>query len=105
MYFVLILLLFFEKVNGNCHDFTEWFNENDPSKTDGHEVERFSIIRSKYQSKFEFIRWTGSFETRPTPDKNYTNFQYEYIDSYTRINDGILCHAPVGKHCVDFEVK
>lgn len=103
--FLILLLFCFPLIDSQCNYTMHWFNENHPwiSQSNGNDIERFSIIQAKHPSFFEFNKWTGYFDVRiasTQPISNTTNF----IESYTRINDGFICHAINGKQCIDYEV-
>ena len=104
-YYCLFVVIFLPSIDANCNHTTEWFNENSPSQSQGHDIERFSLIRAKYPWKFELSRWTGSFEVRAAPNQNLNSTQPQLIDKYTRIYEGLICHAVNGKQCVDYEVS
>ncbi len=106
MYSLLTLFIFFPLIYSQCDYTIQWFNENHPwdSQFNGNDIERFSLIQAKYPSIFEFSRWTGYFEIRNASYQKLTN-KTMLIESYTKINDGFICHAINGKQCIDYEVK
>ena len=101
------MFVLFPFTYGICNYTSEWFNENHPwdSRSDGNDIERFSLIRAKYPSKFEINRWTGSFEIRQASKQQITNTNIILIEKYTQISDGFVCHAINGGRCIDYEVK
>jgi len=105
MYSLLILFVSFPLIHSQCNDTIEWFNENHPwdSQSDGHDIERFSLIQAKYPSGFEINQWTGLIEIRSASYQKITD-KTMLIENYTKINDGFICHAINGKQCVDYEV-
>lgn len=107
MYSLVLLLLFasFSLVDSQCNYTMHWFNDNHPwdSQSNGNDIERFSLIQAKYPSFFQFNRWTGYFDIRNASFQTITD-KTILIESYTRINDGFICHAIDGKQCVDYEV-
>ncbi|CAF3193332.1 unnamed protein product [Rotaria socialis] len=106
MYILLILLISFPLNHGECNYTTEWFNENHPWEThsNGHDIERYSIIRAKYPLTFDITQWTGSFEIRKADDHRRVDPEI-LIENYTKIHDGFICHAINGKLCADFEIR
>jgi hypothetical protein len=106
MYCFLIVFISLPLIYSQCDYTLQWFNENHPwdSQSNGNDIERFSLIQAKYPSIFEFSRWTGYIEIRNASYQKETN-QTMLIENYTRITDGLICHAINGKQCVDFEVK
>jgi hypothetical protein len=103
MYTLLILFIFLPLIHSQCN-YSKWFNENHPWDSNGHDIERFPLIRAKYPSLFEINRWTGLFEIRNASYQKITD-KTMLIENYTEINDGFICHAINGKQCVDYEVK
>ncbi|CAF0724304.1 unnamed protein product [Rotaria sp. Silwood1] len=106
MYILLILFISFPLFHCECNNTSEWFNENHPwdLELDGNDIERFSIIRAKYPSKFEFTQWTGFFEIRKASYQQITNPTL-LIENYTQIYDGFICHSINGKQCIDYEIR
>jgi hypothetical protein len=105
MYSLLFLFVFFPLIYSQCNYTIKWFNENHPwdSNSDGNDIERFSLIRVKYPSIFEFNRWTGFIEIRNASYQKITD-ETMLIEHYTKIDDGFICHAINGKQCIDYEV-
>jgi hypothetical protein len=102
----LILVISLPLIRADCEYPSEWFNENQPwtSNSQGHDIERFPLIRAKYPWKFEIARWIGTFEIRRAQNQYFSKNTTELIEKYVRISDGLICHAVNGQRCVDYEV-
>ena len=107
MYSWLFILISLPLIQSECDYASQWFNENRPSisQSNGHEIERYALIRAKYPWKFELTQWNGLFEIRRAENQSYVIGQPQYIEKYINITDGILCQSLNGKRCMDFEVN